>query len=105
MKTSMNRRMFLRGAGGAALAIPFLPSLRSKAFAQEPELPPVGKCFFAVSTGHGDVWNDNLYPSDALLTQSTNYADRAVRYGMLPSVADQNGKVSWSPVLTADAQN
>ena len=104
MKTSMNRRMFIRGAGGAALAIPFLPSLRSKAFAQEPELPPVGKCFFAVSTGHGDVWNDNLYPSDALLTQSTNYADRAVRYGILPSVADQNGKVSWSPVLTADAQ-
>ena len=104
MKTSMNRRMFLRGAGGAALAIPFLPSLTTKAFAQDPELPPVGKCFFATCTAHGDIWNDNMYPTDALLTQSMPYADRDVRYGTLPSVADSNGNVSWSPVLTASAQ-
>ncbi len=34
MKKS-SRRMFLRGAAGAALAIPFLPSLTSRAFAQD----------------------------------------------------------------------
>ena len=104
MKTSMNRRMFLRGAGGAALAIPFLPSLTTKAFAQDPELPPVGKCFFATCTSHGDIWSDNMYPPDVLLTQSMPYADRDVRYGTLPSTADSNGNVSWSPVFTASAQ-
>ncbi|MEC8024857.1 MAG: DUF1552 domain-containing protein [Myxococcota bacterium] len=104
MKKQMNRRMFLKGAGGATLAIPFLPSLTTKAFAQAPALPEVGRHFFAVMTGHGDIWSDNLYPADALLDQTQPYAGRDVRYGILPSAADQNGKVSWSPVLTASAQ-
>ena len=104
MKERMNRRMFMRGAGGAVLAIPFLPSLTSKAFAQDAPPPPVGKCFFAVSTEHGDLWNGNLYPSDALFDQTLPYAGRDVRYGRLPSNPDQNGNVAWSPVLTASAR-
>ena len=35
MKKQLNRRMFLKGSGGALLAIPFLPSLTTRAFAQE----------------------------------------------------------------------
>jgi hypothetical protein len=34
--TSTTRRQFLRGAGGALMAIPFLSSLISRAFAAEP---------------------------------------------------------------------
>ena len=40
MKKSMNRRMFLRGTGGVLMALPFLPSLTTRAFAQEGEPPP-----------------------------------------------------------------
>ena len=35
MTHQLSRRMFLRGAGGAAFAIPFLPSLTTRTFAQE----------------------------------------------------------------------
>ena len=39
MKKQLNRRMFLKGSGGALLAIPFLPSLTTRAFAQEGPRP------------------------------------------------------------------
>ena len=104
MKQPLNRRMFLRGAGGATLAIPFLPSLLSKAFAAEPESGPVGKCFFAIGTGHGGVWGKNMYPDEALLTQKVAYAGRDVRYGNLPTTPDNNGNVVFSPLCTASAQ-
>ena len=48
MTQSMNRRMFLRGVGGSVMAIPFLPSLLSRAFAAAPAPGPVPKCFFAI---------------------------------------------------------
>ena len=63
MKSS--RRMFLTGAGGAFLAIPFLPSLLSRPFAAEPDVGPPPKCFFSVSTGHGDVWGVKYNKPDA----------------------------------------
>ena len=103
MTQSMNRRMFLRGAGGSVMAIPFLPSLLSRAFAADPAPGPVPKCFFAISTNHGGVWGKNRYPSDDLLTQSMEYAGRTVRYGNLPSTPDANGNVVWSPMCTAKA--
>ena len=98
MTDQMNRRMFLRGAGGAALAIPFLPSLTTRAFAQEAPVT-IGPRFCYMRTGHGDVWGANMYPSDALLTQTADYAGRQVRYGALPTVP-VNGETSlnWSPV-------
>lgn len=98
MKDQMNRRMFLRGAGGAALAIPFLPSLTTRAFAQEAPAT-IGPRFFYMRTGHGDVWGANMYPSDALLTQTVDYAGRQVRYGALPTApVDGATSIQWSPV-------
>ena len=104
MKDIMNRRMFLRGASGAIMAIPFLPSLTSKAFAADPGPGPIGKCFMAIITEHGGIWGSNQYPSDALLTQTMNYAGRDVRYGNLPSTPDNSGNVVFSPMYTASAQ-
>ena len=102
MKSS--RRMFLTGAGGAFLAIPFLPSLLTRPFAAEPDAGPPPKYFFSVSTGHGDVWGENMYPDDALLTQTMPYAGRDVRFGALPSAPNANGDVVWSGVCKANAQ-
>ncbi len=104
MTKTMNRRMFLRGTGGAVMAIPFLPSLMSQAFAADPDPGPVGKCFFAVGTDHGAIWGKNMYPDDAVLTQTMNYAGRDVRYGDLPSTPNADGKVVFSPMCTASAQ-
>jgi hypothetical protein len=104
MKKSMNRRMFLSGAGGAVMAIPFLPSVLSKSFAADPDPGAAPKCFFAIGTDHGDVWGKNMYPDDGILTQQVNYAGRDVRYGALSDTPDDNGKVVWSPMCTASAQ-
>ena len=99
MKRVMHRRQFLRGAGGAFLALPFLPSVATRAFAAcEPNRDWVPKCFFAIGTGHGGVWGDNMYPAEAVLTDSAQYAGRAVRYGDLSRNPDAGG---WSPVCTA----
>ncbi len=103
MNTSMNRRMFLRGTGGAVMAIPFLPSLTSRAFAADPGPGTIGKCFMAISTYQGEVWGQNMYPAESLLTQETPYAGRQVRYGDLPTTPDANGNVAWSPMCTASA--
>ena len=101
MKSPMNRRMFLRGAGGATLAIPFLPSLTTRAFAQEAPAT-LGPRFFYMRTGHGDVWGANMYPSDTLLEQSAPYAGREIRFGPLPTMpVDGEDAVHWSPVCRA----
>jgi hypothetical protein len=104
MNKIMNRRMFLRGTGGAVMAIPFLPSLMSRAFAADPGPGTIGKCFMAIATTQGEVWGKNMYPDDALLTQEIPYAGRQVRYGNLPTAPDTNGNVVWSPMCTASAQ-
>lgn len=103
MKKSLNRRMFLRGAGGSILAIPYLPSLMTRAFASDPTPPPVGKCFMGIATEQGEIWGQNMYPSDDLFTQNMSYAQREVRYGFLPTTANENGRVVWSPVCQASA--
>ncbi len=72
MKRSMNRRMFLRGAGGAIMAIPFLPSLTSRTFAADPKPGPPGKCIFAVGTDQGEIRSKNMYPGEDSLTQKLN---------------------------------
>ena len=95
--------MFLKGAGGAVLAIPFLPSLTTRAFAQPGDMPPVARCFMAICTDHGDVWGANQYPTDALLTQQMEYAGRTVRYGALPTAPNAAGNLAWSPAYTASA--
>ena len=94
---TINRRQFLVGAGGFTLAMPFLGSLlRSKAFGAGAVARPKYVC---LSTSHGGVWYDNMYPRAATLTKSYNlYADHVVRYGRL-----QVSNGSLSPVLTASS--
>ena len=76
MSKSMNRRMFLRGAGGAVMAIPFLPSLLSRAFASDPATGAVPKRFISVNTSMGEVWGQNMYPDDSVVVHpdGTHYA-------------------------------
>ncbi len=105
MKNQLSRRMFLKGACGASLAIPFLPSLTTRAFAQE-ETVAIGPRFFFMRTSHGDVWGANMYPSEGMLTDSVDYHGRQVRYGSLPNVPTEGAtSVSWSPVCTATADH
>ena len=102
MKRPMNRRMFLRGTGAAALAIPFLPSPPPELSPRMAPLPPVN--FMALCADHGGVWGANQYPTDAFLTDTVRYAGRDVRYGLLPTQPDANGRLAWSPVCAAPAQ-
>ena len=101
MKRPFSRRMFLRGVGGATLALPFLSSITTRAFAQEVPLS-IGSRFFYLRTGHGDVWGANMYPQETVLTQSIEYSGRSVRYGVLPRqpINDEN-IIHWSPVCRA----
>jgi hypothetical protein len=102
MTKAMNRRQFLWGAGGAVLAIPFLPSLAKKAFAADPGPGEIPKRFFAVGTGHGNIWGTNMYPAQALLMQSMSYAGRTVRFGPLMT-NEMNGMAAISPCLMSNA--
>jgi len=96
----LNRRHFLKGAGGALLALPFLPSLASRAFAAENVMAGPGRCFVCIGTDHGNVWSRNFYPADSVLNQQLTYAGRTVRHGALPSAAT-GGRVVISPVISA----
>jgi Protein of unknown function (DUF1552) len=96
-RNKSSRRMFLRGAAGASLAIPFLPSLADKTAQAAPGDNP--KRFVAIATDHGGVWAPNMYPSDQLLTDQQSYVHQ-VRRGLLPS--DVQGDMTViSPVLSA----
>lgn len=99
MSTRINRRMFLRGAGGFALAIPFLSSLVKN---EAQAAPTTRKRFVAFGTQHGGIWQPNMYPTDAALTQETNYAGHAVRRGAL-SLSQNAGVASLSPVLSGSS--
>ena len=87
----------MRGAAGAALAIPFLPSLADKeARAQQSAAP---KRFVAIGTQHGGVWQSAMYPDDSVLNQTRAYVHQ-LRHGTLP--ADLVGDMTViSPVLSA----
>ncbi|NPD22077.1 DUF1552 domain-containing protein [Corallococcus exiguus] len=95
-----NRRMFLRGAGGAVLALPLLPSLLSprEAKAQAAQRP---KCFVHFRTPHGAIFGANMWPGDSALTQSLRYADHDVRRGDLAATSNASGDAIISRVLTA----
>jgi hypothetical protein len=56
---SITRRHFLQGAAGSFLALPFLPSLMSKAHAASVPNP---KFFVMFWKGHGGLNLQNLYP-------------------------------------------
>ncbi|MFO0550516.1 MAG: DUF1552 domain-containing protein [Polyangiaceae bacterium] len=95
------RRMFLRGAAGFALAIPFLPSLVERT--ARAGSPPRTKRFIAMGTNHGGVWQDFMYPRDMnVLTQSMQYASRTIRRGALPLEVD-GGVAKISDVLSGSS--
>jgi hypothetical protein len=95
-----SRRMFLTGAAGFTLAIPFLPSLVERGAKAAPTGAP--KRFVAFGTNHGGIWQSNMYPGDAALTDQQSYAGAARRRGALP-LEVANGRAVISPVLSADA--
>ncbi len=99
MKT-LGRRMWLRGAAGFTLAIPFLPSLLEQKQASAGALQR--KRFVAFGTNHGAIWQPNMYPADGVLTQSQQYAGHEVRRGNL-SLDVSNGIARLSPVLSASS--
>lgn len=94
---NMNRRRFLRGAGGFGLALPFLPSLMTKeVLAQVNDGPPN---FVGMYTDHGGLWEQNLYPQ-LPIAETRNYRGHEVRRSTLSSTVE-DGVRMVSPVLSA----
>ncbi len=98
-KTTFPRRMFLRGAGGAALALPFLSSLAPRTAGAAPGEGQ--KRFVAMATEHGGIWNEHLWPSIDSESQM-EYAGRTIRHGRLAPTS-MSGQTVLSPMLTASA--
>ena len=80
MKKNVSRRMFLRGAGGFTLAMPFLPSLLPRDAHAQSMFP---KRFVAMATHHGGIWTPNMFPAFESLNQSLDYGGHTVRSGPL----------------------
>lgn len=92
----LSRRLFLRGAGGALLAIPFLESVAGAQTSPQP------RRFVALATNHGGIRGTNMHPAQATLTQSLAFAGHQVRRGPLAlSVANSVAKLS--PVLSGSS--
>jgi hypothetical protein len=94
------RRQFLRAVGGGLIAMPFLESLLPKE--ARSQSAPTPKFFAAMTTGHGSVWFENMFPSQGLITETGEYAGRTIRRGDL-TPEDVDGKAQLSPVLRASA--
>ncbi len=93
---TISRRQLLRGAAGFSLAIPFLSSLVAPTRADA--AVPGMRRFVQFCSSHGGIWGSNMYPADATLTQSSQYAGRTVRRGAL-TVSTQGVDAQLSPVL------
>ncbi len=59
----LTRRQFLKGSGGFALSLPFLPSLFTRELMAAVTATGVDKCFFAMATSHGGVHDSDLFGS------------------------------------------
>ncbi len=96
-----SRRQFLRGAGGFALALPFLGSLVPReALAGTPPYAANPR-FVAFATHHGGVWPQSMWPGlDTMPNQETLFAGHDMHWGGLQRTV-QGSKASLSPVLTA----
>jgi hypothetical protein len=97
MVRTLNRRQFLTGAGGACLAVPFLPSLfegKADASTTRP------KNFIALANSHNACWFGDMFPAAATLTENTNYAGRTIRRGDLIGTSNA-GRTTLSKVLSA----
>jgi hypothetical protein len=92
------RRHFLRGAGGAVLALPVLPSLyATDAHAQS---AATQRSFVLLRTEHGGAYQRQMFPAQSTITERQMYAGHEIRRGVLTgSVA--NGETRLSDVLRA----
>jgi hypothetical protein len=109
----LSRRMFLRGAGGALLALPILPSLLTP---KEAEAQTTSMKFFAhMRTPHGGVRTGDMWPTGTLGTSTFNptpstdstsytYPVRSGSMAAYPGVVNPvNGNTFISNVLQAPA--
>jgi hypothetical protein len=94
----MGRRMFLRGAGGTVLALPFLPSLLTATEAKA--ATPLPKCFAHFRSPHGGNLAANMYPPDSLLVDQMTYI-HTIRHGALAAPVNASGYAVISPSLSA----
>lgn len=97
---SLSRRQVLRGAGGFALAIPFLSSLEPRG--AKAQTAQNDRRFIAFGTHHGAVWGASMFPPNAVANQTANYAGHTVRRGTLP-LDVSGGVASICPTLSGDA--
>jgi len=97
----LSRRHFLIGAGGFALAIPFLPSLERSAGAAT--TAPKARYFY-LGTDHGGAWDVNFFPSVQSPSSASYTSGHAISAGAL-SAATANGSSTLSPILTASANS
>ena len=96
MKPLYARRRFLRGAGGVALGLPFLPSLCKTAFGADPVVPRRAR-FVNLATWHGGIYGSNMFPPDADVTDKQ-------MLGMWDAALGTHLKLPLS-ALTADGAN
>ena len=95
----LDRRLFLRGLGGTALALPLLPSLLTSSEAAA-QAAARSKCFVHFRTPHGALFGANMWPADDTLTERVSYADHEIRRGALKA-AVSGTDAAISRVLTA----
>lgn len=98
--TTRDRRQFLKGVGGFALAIPFLPSLVAREASAQ--MMPNRKRFAQFATAHGGLWHGNMFPSTRTLTEQMPYKGRTARRGAL-ALSAQGARMGISPVVSAPA--
>ncbi len=97
----LSRRNILRGAGGAALAIPVLRSLYpNDAKAHGGAGAP--RRFVAIRNNHGGCWDSSFYP--ATPQEEMPYAGHTIRRGDLTRT-DAGAMAALSPVLQAAADD
>jgi len=93
----IDRRQVLRGAGGFTLALPFLPSLFPRRADGAELVAGRGPNFAAMTTVHGAVLPQGMYPGAGTLTQSTDFLPgHTIKHGPLQGTA-------LSPVLTSSS--
>lgn len=99
----ITRRQLLLGAGGAALALPVLPSLLEKtAYGQDPVYRRKPRLYW-LCTDHGAAFESNLFPAPALASQrQALFGDHEIGSGALTSTQSGDTRVV-SPILSASA--
>jgi hypothetical protein len=97
----LTRRFFLKGIGGATLALPMLPSLLTPSEARA-QTAQNRKRYMHFFTEHGGLFGANVFPADSTLTAQQTYAGFPIRRGALaPTTA--SGVTTLSPLLSASS--